>query len=119
MIGGLLTVAHFLLLVVLVETFRTAPTHTSAAGYAIMSLVNYRLNYTFTFAAQRPHREVLPKFAAVALCGLGLNTAVMYLLHDVAGAYYLAAQGAATAVTLLWNFSANQYWSFRADWPRS
>ncbi len=50
---------------------------------------------------------------AVALVGLGINTAIMYGLTHYTGLHYLLCQVLATGVVLGWNFLANRFWTFR------
>jgi putative flippase GtrA len=115
LIGGTVTALHYGLLVVLVEGLQANPTASSTAGYVVMSLLNYRLNYTYTFRSDVPHQRVLPRFAMVAISGMALNGTAMYLLNHLAGLYYLVAQVAATGITLVWNFAANHFWSFQPE----
>jgi putative flippase GtrA len=114
-IGGVVTALHYGLLVALVEGLHANPTASSTVGYAVMSLLNYRLNYTYTFRSDVPHLRALPRFALVALSGMVLNSAMMYLLNHVAGLHYLLAQVGATGITLVWNFATNQIWSFQPE----
>jgi putative flippase GtrA len=77
------------------------------------ALVNYRLNYSFTFRSNKRHRDVIVKFFAVAAVGLGLNTALMTLLTTSLSLHYLVSQVLTTGAVLLWNFTGNRLWSFR------
>jgi putative flippase GtrA len=38
----------------------------------------------------------------------------MWLLNESWGMQYLLAQFVTTAIVLVWNFSANRWWTFRA-----
>lgn len=115
MIGGAVTALHYAFLVVLVEALHANPTAASTVGYSVMSLLNYRLNYAYTFRSDLPHQRALPRFALVALSGMALNSVTMYLLNDTAGLHYLLAQAGATGIALVWNFAANQFWSFQPE----
>ena len=70
------------------------------------------LNYRITFKSRKRHRDAATKFFLVAACGLALNTALMHALTGPMGLHYLLAQVGATGVVLLWNFAANQAWTF-------
>ena len=76
--------------------------------------MNYLLNYIFTFQSAAQHRHALPKFALISACGLILNGAVTFAGVSLLGVqHYVAAQVAATCMTLLWNFFANHRWTFQ------
>ncbi len=74
------------------------------------ALVNYVLNYRYTFKSNLAHRSTLVKFFTVALIGLLFNTLIMALLTRL---HYFIAQIIATFFVLLWNYLANRLWTFR------
>ena len=112
-VGGVATILQYLILVLLVEIVHLDAVLASAFGFAASSVLNYRLNYSFTFSSNLSHRSAFPKFLATAFGGLLLNTVTIYVLINVLGFYYLAGQLLATAVTLIWNFAINTVWTFR------
>jgi len=112
-VGGGATLLQYLLLVLLVEGLHAAPVAASAAAFSLSALANYWLNYRFTFASRRRHRQTLPRFALVALLGLAINTASFAALLPLLP--YLAAQVIATAVTLIANFTLHHYWIYRRE----
>lgn len=112
-VGAAGTAAHYATLVATVQLGGLPPVPASGLGALVGALVNYRLNYSFTFRSSGRHRDVLVKFLTVAACGLALNTALMALLTARWSVHYLAAQVATTGVVLVWNFTGNLLWSFR------
>jgi putative flippase GtrA len=112
MVGGFCTGLQYALLVGQVEGFGMSPTTASTIGYLISSVVNYCLSYSFTYRSAAAHRQSIPKYVIVNLCGLVLNGAVTYIGTAIYGIHYLVAQVAATIVTLLWNFFVNLRWTF-------
>jgi dolichol-phosphate mannosyltransferase len=54
----------------------------------------------------------LARFLLVGATGFLVNNAVMALLTEAAGLYYLLSAVAATGVTTLWNFSLTERWVF-------
>jgi putative flippase GtrA len=110
-VGGIATVIQYILLVLLVRAFRMAPTLASTIGFALSAIVNYLLNYHFTFESDRPHGPAAAKFAVLAASGLIINAVMMHLLVN-AGVRYLLAQVCATAVVLFWGFIGNTIWTF-------
>ena len=110
-VGAVATAIQYGLLVLLVRTSGMAPTPASSIGFASSAIVNYLLNYRFTFESERPHGPAVAKFALLAGAGLLLNAAIMHFLV-FAGVPYLLAQLGASAVVLLWNFAGNSVWTF-------
>ncbi|WP_346838101.1 GtrA family protein [Microbulbifer sp. SAOS-129_SWC] len=113
LVGGGATLLQYLLLVLLVEALHAPEVAASAAAFSLSALANYWLNYHFTFASQRLHRQALPRFALVALTGLAVNTACFAALLPLLP--YLAAQVVATAVTLVGNFALQHLWIYRRE----
>ena len=111
-IGAVGTGGHFLTLILLVEFAGLSAVWATTAGFVVGALINYILNYHFTFKSDKAHREALLKFLIVALLGAGMNMLIMYVGVDVMARFYLLVQIAASSVVLLWNFSANKLWTF-------
>jgi len=112
-VGAVGTAVHFSVLIFLVQLLAIDPVSASMAGFASGAMVNYGLNYRFTFKSANPHYASLPKFLAVALAGLCLNTMIMALATG--RLYYLVSQCLATILVLAWNFLCNRYWTFRGE----
>jgi putative flippase GtrA len=82
---------------------------------------NYTLNRLWTYSDSRSKRVSLQflQFAVVSICGLLLNNAIVLLLtswldllYDAPSASYLPAKLFATALVLVWTFTANRLWTF-------
>jgi putative flippase GtrA len=112
LVGAIGTAAHYALLIFLVSALAVHPVVASAAGAVLGAAINYALNYRFTFRSTRRHHEALPRFLAIAAVGLGLNTALMWLLVEPLHVHYLVAQFIATGCVLLWNYLGNRHWTF-------
>jgi putative flippase GtrA len=111
-VGAICTTLQYAILVVLVQTTGANATLASTIGFAASTVLNYALNYRFTYRATTPHATSFPRFIAVALAGLALNATIVYAGTEVAGVHYLLAQLAATGAVLFWNFFVNLKWSF-------
>ena len=111
LVGGVATAVQYALLVLLVRAFGMAPTPASSMGFVLSAVVNYLLNYRFTFASDRPHGAAAAKFGALAGAGLLINGAIMHLMVGAA-VPYLIAQLCASAVVLFFNFMGNSIWTF-------
>jgi putative flippase GtrA len=111
-VGAIGTAAQYGVLVLLVERAGMSPVLASGCGFAAGAVVNYYLNYKFTFTSTRQHREAAPRFAAVALAGALINTALMYAALRSLHVHYLLLQVVVTGIVLLFNFGANRLWTF-------
>ena len=112
-VGAVGTVAHYALLLVLVEGLGARPLVGATAGFVLGAIVNYTLSRMLVFDSDRSHVEALPRFFAVAAVGLGWTALLMMLFVDALGLHYLLAQLITTALLLLWHYAGNALWTFR------
>lgn len=112
MAGAVGTLAHYALLLGLVEGFGASAMAGTAAGSLLGALVNYVLSRRLVFASVRRHREALPRFLLVAASSLLLNAMLMFAMVETFGWHYLPSQVLTTALLLLWNYVANARWTF-------
>lgn len=91
------TLAHFALLVALVEAARMAPAVANVLAFAAANALSFVMNSRFTFASRLGWGRYL-KFLAVSLLGLAINYLTMQLAQAL-GLHYLA--GAAVAIVLV------------------
>lgn len=84
----------------------------SVAGYLPGLVVNYVLNYRYTFGSDQHHHVVIPKFLAVMMVGMGIYAAVMFAGINWLGIHYMLAQLAAVALVLMLSFTTNRWWAF-------
>ncbi|WP_454917582.1 GtrA family protein [Xanthobacter sediminis] len=111
-VGLVATGAHFATLALAVERGLAGPVVASVTGSVVGAVVSYTLNRLFTFDSTRSHAGAVPRFAVVALGAFALNALIMEVLVHLAGVYYLAAQVAATGITLVWTFTGYRVWAF-------
>ena len=102
-------------LVALVEGGIASALPASVVGFIVGAVINYFLNYRFTFKSNKSHKEAMSKFFIVAAIGAMINTALMYVGLNLLQVYYLLAQIVATGIVLLWNFTANKLWTFKLE----
>lgn len=114
-IGGIGTGGQYVTLIALVEGGLLKPLPASVAGFIVGAVINYFLNYRFTFNSNKSHKEAMTKFFIVATIGALINTALMYVGINLLHVYYLLAQIVATGIVLLWNFTANKLWTFKLE----
>lgn len=105
-------VAHYGLLILLVEGGGVHPVPATLAGYVAGGLVSYALNRRHTYQSSRPHREATWRFALVAFVGFLLTWFLMHAFTVWIGGPYLPAQIITTGVVMLWSFMAHKAWTF-------
>ena len=115
--GGTATVVHFAVLAGLVELFKINPTIASATGFCAAVLVNYTLQYYWTFKAQGAHAATFVRYIGVTLLTLVINTVLFWLMNVQFGFGYLVAQAIATLTVLGINFYVNQRFTFAFSLP--
>lgn len=113
MVGAVGTLAHYAVLVALVERARATPPVATAVGFTTGALVNYFLNVRFTFQSTRPHREAMPRFFAAAAAGMAANSGIVALGVNVFRLHYMIPQIVATAVVVIGTFCVNRAWTFQ------
>jgi putative flippase GtrA len=110
--GAVGTIVHYATLVALVEAGRMNSALAAAAGAGLGALVNYGLNYRYTFRSKARHLDTFPKFAVTALGAMLLSWLIVHAFVQW-GAPYLVGQVLATGVVLLAGFASSQFWVFR------
>ncbi|MDB5652385.1 MAG: polysaccharide synthesis protein GtrA [Hyphomicrobiales bacterium] len=112
LVGFFAAVAHFSVLIALVEYFSVPPVEAALAGYICGGVTSYLLNRRHTFQSDKSHGEAGWRFATVAGVGFMLTWGIMYVSVERAELPYLAAQVLATGIVLVWGFLANKLWTF-------
>ena len=111
-VGFIATVTTYAVLIFMVEKLQIGAVSASFTGYLVGGLVNYTLNYRFTFRSSNRHQSALPRFVIVLALGLLLNTAIMFLAVDIIQVHYLFAQLIAVSIVLVWSYASNKLWAF-------
>jgi putative flippase GtrA len=110
-VGGLATLAHWVLLAALVEWAGTAPWLASGCGAVLGAQVAFVGNRRFTFDHQGLLWPTWWRFMGTAVLGGVVGIAIV-AAGVALGLHYLLAQAAATAVGLLLTFAVNRVWTF-------
>jgi putative flippase GtrA len=118
-VGAIASLAHYALLVALVQVWGVAPVPSALCGFTLGGIISYGLNKRHTFMSDRPHEQAAWRFALVASVAFVLTYLFMRLFHEIGHLHYLAAQVITTAVVMLWTFGANKLWTFRLPRPGS
>lgn len=96
----------------------------NAIGFTLAATSNYYLNRIWTWKSKSKDVGVeYAKFFFVSLIGLGLNSLIVFLLKDTSIVPrfvdttldwdFWVAKVIATAIVMVWNFLANNFFTFR------
>ncbi|WP_313711477.1 GtrA family protein [Pseudomonas sp.] len=113
--GGMATALQYFTLWICVHGFHTSAALGSGLGYFLGSVLNYLINYFFTFGASEKHTRVAWRFYVMVLVGWAINTACMALLADLLQWNKWVAQVLATALSMASNFSLSKAWVFKKN----
>jgi putative flippase GtrA len=112
LVGVVASLAHYSVLIALVELGGASPAPAATVGYVVGGVVSYMLNRRHTFASDRPHAEAGWRFGVVAAGGFCATYALMRLFVDHLGAPYLPAQLVTTIMIMFVTYFANRLWTF-------
>lgn len=113
LVGGTATAVQYVALVLLVELVSMNPVIASVLGYIAGAVVNYLLNYYFTFLSEGKHFQTALKFSVVVTSALSLNALIMYICTELLQIHYMISQVIATLLVLVWNFFAHKLWTYK------
>ena len=95
------------------EIFKVPKFLANATGFVVAATSNYILNRTWTWGSTNEQVGVeYVKFFAVSLIGLGLNTLILYIFNEKLKLNFYLSKVIATGVVMLWNFFANNFFTF-------
>jgi putative flippase GtrA len=113
-VGLVATGTQLLVLIALSRLRVCGPVAASSVGFALSAVVNYLLNFEFTFRSGQQHRVAAPRFAVVCTIGLIANAALMAILVHGLRVQAVAAQIVTICVVTAWNFIAHRSWTYEA-----
>ncbi|MEM9312158.1 MAG: GtrA family protein [Pseudomonadota bacterium] len=113
-ISGALAIAAYLALFEVFRLFLDLPIWAASVGaYVLATILNYLLNYHWSFAAHGPHNRTLAKYAFIALVSVSLNGFIVPLLVN----FGLPPTLSAFAFAITWpivSFFAQKHWAFKS-----
>lgn len=110
--GGLTAVAHYAVLIGLVELAHVDPVPATLAGFVVGAVVSYSLNRWLTFEATHSHAQATWRFALIAAGGFVLTGILMHLFVARAGLPYLPMQLVTTGIVMVFSFLGHKFFSF-------
>ena len=111
--GGIATAVHWAALWGLI-LLQVDAVLASSMGAFLGAIVNYFLQYFFTFKTKRQHKQALLAYAPAVLVSWLLNLVLFYSLYGDVFLDPLVAQVATTAVVMVVNFLLYKKVVFRA-----
>ena len=95
------------------EIFKIPKFLANAIGFVVAATNNYILNRIWTWGSTSDQVGVeYAKFFTVSLIGLGLNTLILYIFNEKIKFNFYVSKVIATGVVMLWNFFANNFFTF-------
>ncbi len=119
LVGASGTLVYLGLLSLFTEVFGLFYIISAAISYETSIITNFALNDIWTFRDRRSPgmKSILYrglKFNLVSIGGLGIHMAILWLFTEVVGLFYLLSAIFAIAGAMLWNFTINILWTWRA-----
>lgn len=111
--GGIATAAHWLVLWALVSVHVDAVL-ASSFGAFVGAVINYFLQYFFTFKTKRSHKQAVAAYLPAVVFSWCLNLALFYGLYGHLFADAMAAQVVTTGIIMVVNFLLYKRVVFRA-----
>lgn len=111
-VGTFATLAHYSVLISLVEVAHWPAVPATLCGYVLGGGVAYVFNRRHTFKSAQYHARVGFRFTLVALAGFCVTYVLMVLLVDHWRAPYLLAQIVTSLVAMFLTFTLNRLWTF-------
>lgn len=112
--GGLSLLTHLAVLVLMVEIVGLGAVASTTLGFMASVAVSFLLQHHWVFRSQAARRVTAPRFVAVTLFGLLLNTSIMAVGYRLFGLHYLLVQAVAFAAVPVSNYLLNRAWTFGA-----
>ncbi|MBR5536103.1 MAG: GtrA family protein [Clostridia bacterium] len=115
-VGGWATVADWGILYILTELANVHYLISGVASFVTGLAVNFILSKKFVFSAEENTHSSSTEFivyAIIGIIGLIMTEAIMYILTDKLGIYFMIPKIVATAVVFAWNFLARKIVLYR------
>ena len=87
--------------------------YANAIGFTTAATTNYILNRIWTFHSKNPQIVLeFSRFFIIALIGLGINSAIIWLMNGKFKVNFYLSKLVATIIVTGWNFLINAYFTF-------
>jgi putative flippase GtrA len=110
--GSAAALTQLAILALLVELAASPPVLASVSGFAGATVVNYTLQHRFVFGRSSGHGSYFPRYLAVTLATMGLNTLLFWALYSGLHLNYVLSQVITFGVIVPINFVINRRFTF-------
>ena len=87
-VGVAATLTHAAIFVGAIEYLGILAVPAVMLAFSVALIVSHLGHHQWTFRSTTSHRESFPRFALVAIFGLGMNTLITWIVVDVLGMWY-------------------------------
>ena len=95
------------------EVMKFQKYYANAIGFTTAATTNYILNRIWTFHSKNPQIVLeFSRFFIIALIGLGINSAIIWLMNGKFKVNFYLSKLVATIIVTGWNFLINAYFTF-------
>lgn len=112
--GAVTTVAHYGLLIVMVELLHLDGVVAAVMSYAAAAVLNYALHARWTFRFAGSHTQAVGRYGVVLVIGFSTTWGAMQAMTGMPGWHYLPSQLLTTVLILAITYSLHRSWTFRA-----
>lgn len=112
-VGGSGVIVDFSITYLLKEKAEINRYIANSIGFIIAATTNYFLNRWWTFQSHDPRvGQEYFTFIGIAIIGLLINNAMLYLFHEKAKIHFYLSKLMAIGIVTIWNFIMNYIFTF-------
>lgn len=116
--GGLAVIAHYAVLILLVEFGDVRPLIATTLGFLTAVPINFAFQRALVFGELNAPGRRFARYCTVTAATFLLNGLIFAVLTDALSGRYLMAQILTTGIVLAVNYLANSFWTFRKIAPQ-
>lgn len=111
--GSLATLIHFAVLILAIEHYRIDPVLASALGFCLAAIINYPLQFFWTFKVKKPFLQFFLRYLGTSLITLAINNEIFWLVLKQLSSNYLIAQLIASGTIIFLNTLLTHYYIYK------
>ena len=85
----------------------------SALAYILVIILNYMMQYQWTFRSTTPHKVAIRRFIFMNIGGFIINLSIMVYGQATFSEHYLIVQTVAIIFIVVWNFVFSSLWVYK------
>lgn len=119
--GGTAFLVHMGVLILQMEyaPIKIDPTLATTIAFSIACIVNYIIQYHWTFKATGSHKRFFGRYIFVTLITMCLNAGLFWYFHEEMHLPYIFSQLIATGLVFITNFIINYFYTFKKTAKKS